>query len=405
MKLKDIPSNYSYIWKDSISEISAQTWAEIFGTSVIKGYNFYKAADITSFSNVRFHYLCIYNKNRIKAIVACYTYKIDLKDLSKSSAIQWIINKIRRFFFTDFLCFKTFVIGSYPATCEHFIGFLPCLSESEKIIISNIINISIKKKAHEEKTGIVFVKDVRSRYYTEVASILSSDYTFVSSFPTNLIPIITTYPYPMALKKKNRKRVKIYQVKFNNSFLWEVSDECDKYIPVFYKLYRNVLNVAKNKFETLTEDFYKNLYRNISQSMFFLIARDKKTSEIRLIELIIVEKNKLIPLYLGIKYKDDDTKVLYLNVIFKTIEIATENHMEIVDFGQTSYYPKTMSGTFAEDILYGFYAPNKIVNYILKHTIGKIILPAIIPNNVYQKETIKTYKTYMVSNGINIINI
>lgn len=43
---------------------------------------------------------------------------------------------------------------------------------------------------------------------------------------------------------------------------------------------------------------------------------------------------------------DDDTKVLYLNTIFRTVEEAEIRGKDLLDFGQTSYYPKVMSGAF-----------------------------------------------------------
>lgn len=38
------------------------------------------------------------------------------------------------------------------------------------------------------------------------------------------------------------------------------------------------------------------------------------------------------------------------------VEEAEIRHKDYVDLGQTSYYPKVLSGAFVEDIYYGFWS-------------------------------------------------
>ena len=54
-----------------------------------------------------------------------------------------------------------------------------------------------------------------------------------------------------------------------------------------------------------------------------------------------------------------------------------------MEFGQTSYYPKVMSGTFVEDIYYGFSSNKRYIQFLIEHLFEKIFTPTSIPNNVY----------------------
>mgnify|MGYP000900201474 FL=1 len=100
-------------------------------------------------------------------------------------------------------------------------------------------------------------------------------------------------------------------------------------------------------------------------------------------ELVLENEEKLIPLYLGIKYKEDDTKVLYLNTIFRTVREAECRGKAYVDLGQTSYYPKTMSGALVENIYYGFWSSKPIARWFINHFLKKIFTLPSIPEHVY----------------------
>ena len=53
-------------------------------------------------------------------------------------------------------------------------------------------------------------------------------------------------------------------------------------------------------------------------------------------------------------------------MLFKIIELSEQMEKGIVEFGQTSYYPKIMSGAFIEWIYYGFSSFNKLVLMLLR---------------------------------------
>lgn len=167
------------------------------------------------------------------------------------------------------------------------------------------------------------------------------------------------------------------------NFTWKiVVDFSGDYVREFTELYQNVLDKAENKFEFLNENFFSNVNTRFPENSFLLVAQSHN-GETRLMELVLEEEDKLIPLYLGIKYKADDTKVLYLNAIFRTVKEAEVRKKNYVDFGQTSYYPKVMSGALIENVYYGFWSDHYFLKWLIKNVFQKIFVPPAILGSVY----------------------
>ena len=109
----------------------------------------------------------------------------------------------------------------------------------------------------------------------------------------------------------------------------------------------------------------------VGRKHILLIARNK-AGNIKLIELVVEDAEKLLPLYLGIDYDGQDTKTLYLNAIFRTVEEAENRNKKFVEFGQTSYYPKVLSGALIEDVFYRFYSYHKAINMLINKGLARI---------------------------------
>ncbi|WP_270415508.1 hypothetical protein [Bacteroides ovatus] len=70
------------------------------------------------------------------------------------------------------------------------------------------------------------------------------------------------------------------------------------------------MNKAENKFEFLNASFFENINTLFASKSFLLVAKDK-SGEVSLMILILEDEKCLIPLYMGVKYKTDDTRVVY----------------------------------------------------------------------------------------------
>lgn len=401
MKSKEATNLISYKWYNSLEQISPEDWRNIFGDTKIKSYELFVSMEKSKFDKVNLWYLYVSKNNDIQAIIPCFSYILDFGNILSNSKVKRMIYKVRKLY-SNFLKLKVFVIGSYIATCEDFIGISANLDDSDYKEIINLIHTQLSLKAQVEKCWVNIVKDVRGSRLDYVKNILQH-YSFHSTFPTTIIPLDNKLPYPKTLKKKQRKRHRDYIAEFQHSFSWECISGFGTYVSLFERLYTNVLNKAKNKFEILDKVFFNQLNNMMGENIFLLIARDKDGSA-KLIELVMEDGEKLLPLYLGIDYDGQNTKTLYLNAIFRTIKEAENRNKKFVEFGQTSYYPKVLSGALVEDVFYGFYSYHKTINMLICKALSRIFLPIKIPQNVYQEQ----YKTLVLEKckkgGFLIIN-
>lgn len=404
MDYNDMSNSFTFKWCSTVDEIASEDWVKIYGSDIIKSREFMKANEIAEFEDVEFHYLQVFKDMNIIAIVPCFSYGMDIMNIASSGKAKTWISWIRRII-PSFLKLRAFVTGSYAATCEHFIEYVPELSEMEKKEVAKIIGEEIKRLSIEVKSCFVFVKDVRERSLQYVKDILTKDYRFFISFPTTAIPILPNVTYPNGLRKKNRKRYRKFRDCFENSFHWDIiNDYGGEPTKQFTHLYKAVLEKAKNKFEFLNERFFEATNDLLGEKSFFLVAKDNFTDEIRVMVIVLENDANLIPLYMGFNYKNDDSKVLYLNTIFRVVKEAEARGKSYVDFGQMSYYPKTMSGALTENIYYGFWSGKPVVRWFINHWLDKIFTPPAIPEHVYLEDYADEAHSVLTERGFVLLN-
>lgn len=405
MVLTDSLNSITSTWVTSVDSISEADWIRLFGSANIKSHQLFKAIEDSKFDDITYHYLVVKQHQRVVALLPCFTYTLDLVDILSDKRVKGYVLKVRRWF-PQFCKLRYFVVGSYSATCEHFVEIDKSLPEADQQQVKQLVQSELSQRCRFAKCSLVFIKDVRGKYVNDVRSVLSESYQFFSTFPTTVIPVLSRFSYPSALKKKHRQRYRKFKKLFDDRFYWEVDTEFNSAVPLLSSLYTNVLDKAKNKFEVLNQDFFYNLKRSFGDNLFLVVAKDKVTDEVRLMEIVLEEQDRLLPLYLGIRYKEDDTKVLYLNVISRTIQEAERRGgKQLVEFGQTSYYPKVMSGAIAEDICYGFYSPKPLMQLLIKRFFKDVFKPIPVQDHVYLSESLDDLKLLFKETKIEPINL
>ena len=371
-------------WLTDITKIDEIQWKAIFGKKHIKGFNFFKSIQQSNIPNVEFHYFIISENSKLVAIVPCFYFKLDLIDLLEESILKNILLKIRGVF-PRFLKIRTLVIGSYASSCEYFVGICDEYKNNQEAIFS-LIKIHLKKKAKKIKAKLTLIKEVRETQIDNVRATLGEDFCFCKSFPNTFVPVFSECrPYPSALKPNHQRRHKKMRKEYDKFNTWEIAKDITPYKNIFEEMYLNVLRKAKNKMEILNGEFFVNLNKNLPDNTFFIISRDVNKL-IRAMALVVEEEDRLVPLYLGMNYRDDDTRIFYINMLFKVIETAEQKGKEIVELGQTSYYPKIMSGAFVEFIYYGFSSYNTIIKRILRRVVQLNLFDIKLLPHIYKKE-------------------
>lgn len=391
MDSHDISHNLSARWVRTVGDIPDSDWDALFGGNVIKRKEFLLAVENAGFDDVEVHYLLVTLGGRIVSIVPAFVYDIDLINLVSAKGPSAFFKKVRKVF-PGLLRIKSFVTGTYAASCEPFIEIVPGLSESESLAVKEKIGEELRRKYAETRSKFIFVKDARENSIANVRDILPDDFTYIVSFPTSLIPILDDFPFPSGLKTKSKQRVRNIERKFDERFRWEIVTDYADINHDYYIRYRKVLEKAANKFEFLNEKFFSEINSLYGDASFMLVASDKETGEIRLMTLVLEDEERLVPLYLGITYKEDDTRVLYLANIFRIIREAEKRGKKIIEFGQTSYYPKALSGAVVENIYYGFWSDKPFYGMLINKLFGKIFAPPAIPGNAYRPNALESVK-------------
>lgn len=375
-------------WVKSVSDIPDAAWDSLFGGNIIKRKEFLLAVENADFDDVAVQYLVVTLGGKIVSIVPCFVYDIDLINLVSAKGPSSFFKKVRKVF-PGLLRIKSFVTGTYAASCEPFIEIASGLSESERLRVKDEIGNELRKRYAETRSKFIFVKDARENSIATVRDILPDDFKYIVSFPTSLIPVLDDFPFPTGLKTKSKQRVRNIERKFDERFSWEVVTDYGAINHEYFIRYRNVLEKAANKFEFLNEKFFSEINSLYGEASFMLVASDRETGEIRLMTLVLEDEERLVPLYLGITYKEDDTRVLYLANIFRIIREAEKRGKRIIEFGQTSYYPKALSGAVVENIYYGFWSDKPFYRMLINKLFGKIFAPPAIPGNAYRPNALE----------------
>ena len=224
MTFQDLSNNYSIKWSTSVNDITLSDWEDIFGKSIIKSQRFFISIEKSDFQQITIYYLQIFEHGTVVAIVPCFSYEIDILNLTTSPMVKAVVKKIRKVYI-DFFKIRAFVTGTYASSCEHFIEYKTTLSAEKRQIVFDLVRKQLKNKCRQTKSKFVFIKDIRGRNIDSIKKILGHDFYFFSSFPTNVIPVLSSHKYPEMLKSKYRKRFQDSQKAFNENFMWEISTD------------------------------------------------------------------------------------------------------------------------------------------------------------------------------------
>lgn len=90
-------------------------------------------------------------------------------------------------------------------------------------------------------------------------------------------------------------------------------------------------------------------------------------------------------------------------MIRATEEAESRGKFQVI-LGQTSYYPKVLSGALVERLHLGFYSYNPILQFLIKNTFCKIFSPTPVMPNVYSKQFLPKIISAYEKRRVNILN-
>lgn len=388
------------VWYKTIDKVKDEDWNNIFPKEILKSKSLFQLMEHTFSDIIKYHYLCVYHHVEVIAILPCFEYRLNL-DAMSSHRTQTFIGSIRNKW-KNFLSIKVFVIGSYIATVEEYIGIKEGLNKEQY----NYIISQVKNKTKDLNCKITMLKEVPSYQMKRIQPIFK-DFVFVDSLPNSYVPISERFrPYPSMLKKKHRQRFKRAKRDFvRNELHFDLISHFEDFSDIAFELYTNVLNKSNSKFEKLNLAFFQNIPKHFNNKSYLLLIRNKD-GDIKLAELIFECNDKLIPIYLGIDYNYHDVKCLYINTIIKSIEIAEAKDLNYVVLGQNSYYPKTLSGALLERVHLGFYSYKTFYSIII-NKFFKYLFPPFKNEGYffYKNNAINSISEFCEKHNINMLPI
>lgn len=355
-------SIFTYKWLNSVNEIDSVIWDDFYkNESVLKKYLFTKTIEKSKLKNINFHYLILYKNEVIEAIFPCFTYRVNLEILA-GFQIKKVLNLIRKGF-PNFFHSNFFFIGSPIATCQNH-ALLNYDSDCREFIF-NLLN----EKAKFLKIKLLIFKEIPNSELDKFKSFFPKFKCF-ESLPNSIIPIIKDHPYPSILRCKYKKKFrKAFQKSENCNYKWEFLSDYKLIINEIFQLYLNVYEKSKYKFEKLTLDFFKNISELLTKEVFILSCRDSNEN-LLCAEIIIDDKENLIPLYLGLNYTYIKDSTIYYNIIYRTLLEAEKRGKKYLILGQTSYEEKAYCGAFFEKLFLGIYSPCLYMQFFIKYFFG-----------------------------------
>jgi predicted N-acyltransferase len=370
----------------SIHEVDEALWDSINAAQdLFHTHRFIRAIEDAGVENSRFWYLLFYQGEELIATAALSAFVVSL-DLFVGSILQKLIGSLRRFF-PNFLKIKVLFCGLPVSIGKHCLA-ISDLSRSGEIL--DLLAQEMTEICRAENLRFMCVKEFLEGELPMVERL--TDHQFFRAWSIPYVSMKIRWPdfqsYLAAMRHSYRRQVCRNLKKLGQSepmIQAGMNCETNRGKPMlihaspklctpkqFYDLYLEVMSRAKTKLERLSEAFFENFYKNMSND-FELLAMMKE-NEILSVALLTVQDKTMTFLLTGFDYSKRDEHDTYCNLLYGIVECAMQRGCERLDLGQTSYWLKQRLG--GECIPQFFYlrAKSKPIHFFLK-----ALRPVIFP--------------------------
>lgn len=361
-------------WIGSIEDIPAETWRACFGADdVLHAYELHQATEAAGLDGVEFHYLLGRQAGEVVAVLPCFRYRVSLTTVA-SAGMNRAVARVRRLW-PGFLYLNIFIAGTPIAICKDLIGIRFVPEDPRYGALMAILAEGVKARARALGIGMVLIKEITRALLPHLQGCLGERFTFVESPATTYLYLgePQTGSYRERLRKKYRSLMNNRQRRFADAgYEWRVCRDFAPWAGQMEDLYRQVLDRAKIRFETLNAAFFEEVARRLGENAFAVLVLDGE----RLIafELFVRDRDWLHPIYLGMSYEDRDDGALYFNLIYKIVEIVEAEGRPLVQLGQTSYAAKAGIGAVAERLYLAVANNNPLLNALVRR-FGDALFP------------------------------
>jgi predicted N-acyltransferase len=314
---------------------NSEAWERAFRNKC-KDHRYYEIVEATLEGGFEFHYLRLEgNSGTVRAIQPVFFVRQNLVE-GVPGKIRSIIDLVRKIF-PRFLTMRVLMVG-----CAAGPGDLGACDEKDEAWMANVLGVSLRKYARQNKASLIVLKDFPAKYRRALKTLCSSDYTRIPSMPMTRLPLHHRNwdEYFRTLSKATRKdlRRKFRKAERAPKIEMEILNDIAPYIDEAYPLYIAVHERSRLKFETLTKNYFRAVTERMADRARFFIWR--QAGKIAAFSFCLVCDDALYDECIGLDYSVALDLHLYFYTLRDIISWAMQQGLKYYYSNPLNYEPK-----------------------------------------------------------------
>lgn len=344
-------------------------WTSAFAESR-KDHRYYEIVEDTLTDRFEYGYLAIVDgAGKIRAVQPFFLLDQDL--LEGLGPESHLVSLIRRYYPRLFKL-RTMMVGSSAG--EGHLASGDCLPPA---LVAKILSDGIVQIARSIRAYMIVLKEFPAEYRDPLSCLLEIGFTRVPSMPMTIMDTggfrdFDAYALGKLSSQTRRQLRKNFKATEGIEINMSVTDDVGNFVGEIYRLYLQVFERSKLHFEKLTEDYFRQLGKRMSdKTRFFSWRRD---NALVAFALCMVEGNQLFYEYVGLDYAVALDLHLYHYVTRDMFNWAVANRYTCIRSTGLNYEPKLRFRHRLDPIdLYVRHTS------FLANTVLKRVLPRIVP--------------------------
>jgi predicted N-acyltransferase len=314
---------------------NSEAWERAFRNKC-KDHRYYEIVEATLEGGFEFHYLRLEgNSGTVRAVQPVFFVRQNLVE-GVPGKIRSIVDLVRKIF-PRFLTMRVLMVG-----CAAGPGDLGACDEKDEAWMANVLGVSLRKYARQNKASLIVLKDFPAKYRRALKALCSSDYTRIPSMPMTRLPLHHRNwdEYFRTLSKATRKdlRRKFRKAERAPKIEMEILNDIAPYIDEAYPLYIAVHERSRLKFETLTKNYFRAVTERMADRARFFIWR--QAGKIAAFSFCLVCDDALYDECIGLDYSVALDLHLYFYTLRDIISWAMQQGLKYYYSNPLNYEPK-----------------------------------------------------------------
>lgn len=365
--------------QNSISEISERDWNSLFvGQS--EDWAYFLACEKSNSKHFRFSALAAYSDEKL--IAATPVFKLDFRiDMALGERAQKLSSYVMSI---APQLVKLPILGmGHPMTEECPIGFASDLSDTDKSELLVLMVNHLEAVATEKGIKIVVLKDVTNADCLQYrASLQRAGFGMIESLPIAQMSAqfnsIDDYVQSLPSKRRTQLRKKMRQAGEVDVTFVENIDGIESEIKALYEETRQRRARDYEAFDEVPEDYFSQVTSASHGNVKVMLS--KIDGKLVGFMFLMVEANRLIFKFVGMKYPLALDRSLYFHQWMSLVEYCIKNGIATLQAGQTNYITKVRMGCELRRSWVFYKYTGKVIGPVVRAIDPKLSLAAQEPD-------------------------